>query len=102
MKSELCKRSIAPDNWDKWNKGQTAVAATVGGITGGYGSTMAKGANVGKIGLSDLVIKSPRLGTYIKNNSTAVVILLNEQVIGATAKKVGQSINEDKKESKGK
>lgn len=59
---------------------------------------MAAGNNVGRLSMLDLAIKSPRLGTYIQNNTAGAVILLNEKAIGQTISLTGKEMINEKKE----
>ncbi|QIO10299.1 RHS repeat protein [Acinetobacter lanii] len=63
---------------------QTGGVATVGAVTGAWGSATSAAANFGRVGWVNIAQNSNNLGKFIKNNAAGFSIFAKEQVIGQT------------------
>ncbi|MZY07138.1 RHS repeat protein [Acinetobacter pittii] len=79
---------------------RTGGVAAVSAVTSGWGATTSAAAGFGQVGWKSMALNAPKIGQFLKNNSSGMVIFANEQMIGQTGSRAVKAATEKDKSSK--
>lgn len=74
--------------------------AAVSAVTSGWGATTSAAAGVGQVGWKSMALNAPKIGQFLKNNTSGLVIFANEQMIGQAGSRAVKAATDKDKSSK--
>ncbi|WP_288384290.1 hypothetical protein [uncultured Acinetobacter sp.] len=79
---------------------RTGGVAAVSAVTSGWGATTSAAAGFGQVDWKSMALNAPKIGQFLKNNSSGMVIFANEQVMGQAGSRAVKAVTDKDKSSK--
>lgn len=74
--------------------------AAVSAVTSGWGATTSAASGFGQVGWKSMALNAPKIGQFLKNNGSGMVIFANEQMIGQAGSRAVKAATDKDKSSK--